>query len=209
MISSLRRVGIMLFLLAIAGLLLYRQFGITEPAQDIPDSNVTVVEARQQTEAEENSAFLKEEYQTKLPEGENVALGRKIKASSYNQVYNAQKAVDGDTAGASYWEGKPDYPNLLTVDLEQATKIHAIRLALNPDAIWGKRTQTVSVSISLDGTNYTELSAAEQYSFDPDYGNEAQIIFDETQARYVRLAINDNSGAEGGQVAEFEVYSTK
>lgn len=203
----IRRILIALLLLAVIALSIYKQKGITEPPQVIPASNVTVVEARDQTEAQEHPDFIKEEYVLVLPEGENVALDKKIEASSYTQVYNAPKAVDGHADGASYWEGKSEYPNYLTVDLEAPTKINAILLALNPLAIWGKRTQTIAVNISSDGTNYIELVKTQQYTFDPDTGNEVQITFDETEARYVQLVITENSGAGGGQVAEFEVYS--
>lgn len=202
-----RRILIVLIIIAIIGLYLYKNNKIIEPPQDIPAANVMVVEAREQTEAEVHPAFIKEEYALVLPEGENVAMGKKAEASSYTQVYNAPKAVDGKTDGASYWEGKPDYPNYLTVDLETPTSIHAVRLALNPLAIWGKRTQNVGVNISSDGENFTELVAAKQYTFDPDTGNEVQITFAEAQARYVQIVITENSGAGGGQIAEFEVYS--
>jgi hypothetical protein len=195
-----------LLLIAIIAVYVYSEKEIIAPPQEIPAGNVTVVEAREQTEAEEHPAFIKEEYALKLPEGTNVALDKKIDASGYTQVYNAPKAVDGSVDGASYWEGKPGYPNTLTVDLETPTKIHAVRIALNPKAIWGKRTQTVAVNISADGSTFTELVGAKQYTFDPDYGNEAQITFDETEARYVQLVFTENSGAGGGQVAEFEVY---
>jgi hypothetical protein len=203
----IRRVLIALLLIASISVFVYSKNGIEEPPQVIPVSNVTVVKAIEQTEAQVHPDFVKEEYALVLPEGDNVALNKKIEASSFTQVYNAVKAVDGMTDGPSYWEGKPDYPNLLTVDLDAPTKIHAIRLALNPLPIWGKRTQTISVNISSDGTNFTELVAAQQYTFDPDTGNEAQITFDETEARYVQLSVTENSGAGGGQIAEFEVYS--
>jgi len=73
-------------------------------------------------------------------------------------------------------------------------------------AIWGKRTQTLAVQISDDGENFTPLAREKQYTFDPDTGNEVQILFDDTQARYVELVFTENSGAGGGQVAEFEIY---
>lgn len=202
-----RRILIVLVIIAIGILYWYKQNKIVEPPQEIPASNVTVVEAREQTEAEEHPDFIVEEYKLVLPEGVNVALNKKAECSSYTQVYNAPKAVDGSADGASYWEGSAPYPNTLTVDLENPTKIHAIRLALNPLAIWGKRTQTIAVNISNDGTNFTELVKTKQYTFDPAFGNETQITFDETEARYVQLVITENSGAGGGQIAEFEVYS--
>lgn len=203
----IRRIFIALLLVTNIGLLYYSTHYINEPTQTIDPANVTVVKARAQTEAEEHPAFIKEEYQLVLPEGENVALKKSITASSYTQVYNAPKAVDGLTDGPSYWEGNGGYPNTLTVDLGAPMKIHTIRLALNPLAIWGKRTQTFSVKISDDGENYKELLPSKQYTFDPDYGNEVQLPFDEVTTEFVQLVITENSGAGGGQVAEFEIYS--
>jgi len=51
------------------------------------------------------------------------------------------------------------------------------------------------------------LIEAKQYTFDPDTGNEVQMHFDEIKTRYVQLVFTENSGAGGGQVAEFEIYS--
>ncbi|MDF2484126.1 MAG: coagulation factor 5/8 type domain protein, partial [Herbinix sp.] len=152
-----RRILIVVLILANIGLLYYTKNFIKEPPQTIDPANVTIVEAREQTAAEEHPDFIVEEYKLVLPEGENVALGKSIEASSYTQVYNAPKAVDGFSDGPSYWEGNGGYPNTLTVDLGAPTKISTIRLALNPLAIWGKRTQTISVNISEDGINFTEL----------------------------------------------------
>lgn len=203
----LRRVLIAVLLVLNIALLIYFNNGIKEPPQEIIPSNVTVVEAREQTEAEEHPAFIKEEYVLVLPEGVNAALDKKVEASSFTDVYNARRTTDGDSGGASYWEGKSDYPNTLTVDLSAPTKIHAIRVTLNPMLIWGKRAQTIAVNISSDGENFDELVKTKQYTFDPDFGNEMQVEFDEVDTRYVQLVFTENSGAVGGQVAEFEVYS--
>lgn len=203
----IRRVLIALLLIATIALYFYAENGIKEPPQEIAETDVTIVKAREQTEAEEHPAFIKEEYVLVLPEGTNVAVGMKVEASSFNDVYTAARMVDGDSGGASYWEGKSDYPNIVTVDLETPTKIQTLRLTLNPMAIWGKRTQTIAVKISADGTNYEELVKTKQYTFDPDTGNEIQLPFDEVEARYIQLEITENSGAGGGQIAEFEVYS--
>ncbi len=62
------------------------------------------------------------------------------------------------------------------------------------------------MEISDDGENFTLLAGEKQYTFDPDTGNEVQLLFDDIQARYVQLVITENSGAGGGQVAEFEIY---
>ncbi len=202
-----RRILIVLLIIANIGLLYYAKNYIKEPPQTINPANVTIVEAREQTEAEEHPAFIVEEYKLVLPEGENVALNKSITASSFTQVYNAPKAVDGSSDGPSYWEGTGEYPNTLTVDLGALTKIHTVRLALNPLAIWGKRTQTIAVRISSDGENFTELLPAKQYTFDPNLGNEVQLPFEAVETQFVQLVVTENSGAGGGQIAEFEVYS--
>lgn len=177
-----------------------------EPPRQMDADQVTVMQSPDQTEGMEHPDFKKKEYTLVLPEGTNIALKKKVKASSYADVYTPKKVTDGKATGVSYWEGKPDYPNYLTVDLDSIQTFHAIRIALNPMAIWGKRTQTIAVQISDDGENFTTLAGEKQYIFDPDTGNEVQILFDDTQARYVELVFTENSGAGGGQVAEFEIY---
>lgn len=202
----LRRVLIILLVFLNIGLFVYADKGIKEPPQEIPAANVTVVESPNQESATEHPDFIKEEYTLVLPEGVNIALEKKVEASSFNDVYTARKVVDGVATGVSYWEGKNDYPNYLTVDLDKPEKIHAIRVALSPMAIWGKRTQTFGVNISNDGENFENFIDTKQYTFDPDTGNEVQLLFDEIETRYVQLVFTENSGAVGGQVAEFEIY---
>ena len=46
-----------------------------------------------------------------------------------------------------------------------------------------------------------------EYEFNPKSGNEVTIPFDEVKAQYVRVTITKNTGAKGGQLAEFEIYS--
>lgn len=179
---------------------------IKEPPKEIEASRVTVVSAPDQTESMEHPDFKKKEYKLVLPEGNNIALKKKVTASSFADVYTPRKVTDGDALAASYWEGKSDYPNYLTVDLESKKKFHAVRVALSPLAIWGKRTQTFAVNLSDDGKNFTPFIESRQYTFDPDTGNEVQLLFEDTQARYVQLVFTENSGSGGGQAAEFEVY---
>lgn len=202
----IRRRLIVLLVLANILLLVYFTNGIKEPPQEIKAENVIVVSSPEQTEAQIHPDFIIEEFVLILPEGENIALEKKIKDNGFTDVYGANRANDGSTDGASYWEGK-DYPNSLTIDLEASAKIHAIRIALNPLSVWGKRTQTIAVNISSDGENYTELVKKKQYTFDPNEGNGIQIAFDEVETRFVELVITENSGAGAGQVAEFEIYS--
>lgn len=172
-------------------------------------AGLTVVAAPEQSEPMEHEDFMKEEYVSAVPDGDNLALEGKIEASSFADVYVPKKVIDGKTAGFSYWEGAADtYPNLLSLELEQPSAIHAIRVCLCPQKIWGKRVQEFSVKISADGENYKELFPMQAYDFNPDRGNEVILNFDETEVKYVELEFNSNTGGAGGQVAELEVYGT-
>lgn len=183
-------------------------FVLKKPELKILDTNVMIHETIEQTASMEHPDFIKEEYVLILPEGENIALKKKVKASSFNDVYTPRKVVDGIATGPSYWEGKPDtYPNTITVDLEEESSIHAIRVCLSPMAIWGKRVQTFSVLTSMDGENFTTLYETKDYTFDPDTGNEVQFLFDTMKTRYVMLEFTNNTGSGGAQIAELEVYS--
>lgn len=171
------------------------------------DSNLKVVTAPDQESAEENEQFTVPEYVPEEIKGENVALTGKASANGYTDVYTPVYANDGDRNTTSYWEGAGEGNDELTIDLKEACTIHTVRIGLNPAAIWGPRTQTFSISVSEDGKNYKEVVASADYDFDPKSGNEVAIAFDPVKAKSVRITITKNTGAKGGQVAEFEIYS--
>jgi subtilase family serine protease len=135
----------------------------------------------------------------------NLAAGKTITASSVQQTYVAANANDGNVN--TYWEGAANaYPNTLTVDLGSVQSVYKVVLKLN--ASWGSRTQTLSVLSSTDNSTYATRVASSTYTFNPTSSNTVTITFTETTARYIRLNFTANSGATGGQVAEFEVYGT-
>lgn len=169
---------------------------------------VTVVEAPEQTQSEEHPLFIKEVYEPIVPEGENIVRDAKIEDNGYHDVYNARKVKDSDVNGQSYWEGVSNaYPNILTAVFEEDRTIHAMKLMLCPKPIWSARTQSFSVEISTDGENFTELVAKQEYEFTPDCNNEVVLEFDAVTVRAVRLNFYSNTGAEGAQLAEWEIYS--
>ncbi|MEW6226811.1 MAG: discoidin domain-containing protein [Bacillota bacterium] len=138
--------------------------------------------------------------------GANLALKKPLTVSSHTQIYRAENANDGNVL--TYWEGAPrSYPNLLTVDLGNTYTVRSVVIKLNPDRIWAKRTQTLALLGSVDGTDYVVLVDSAVYTFDPATGNTATINFAAAEARYLRLVFTANSGATGGQVAELEAYS--
>ncbi|HZN77110.1 MAG TPA: discoidin domain-containing protein [Micromonosporaceae bacterium] len=140
--------------------------------------------------------------------GTNLAVGKPIVASSFVHVFTAVNANDNDVT--TYWEGAPGaYPSTLTVQLGANAVLSAITIRLNPDPVWGPRTQTLSVLGRDQGSStFTTIVASATYSFSPSVGgNQVSIPVSATVAD-VRLQFTANSGATNGQVAEFQVFGT-
>lgn len=134
----------------------------------------------------------------------NLAVGMPSASSGHILDFSVDKAFDGDTA--SYWEGAANtYPNVVTVDLEKKTAFQSLTLRLNPRKIWTGRTQTLSVSVSEDGTTFTEAVPSADYEFSPLEGGNAVTIPVKASARYLRVTFTANTEATAGQIAEFEV----
>jgi hypothetical protein len=134
--------------------------------------------------------------------GSNLAAGRPITESGHTHTYVAANANDDDVT--TYWEGN-GHPSTLTVQLGANADVSAVTIRLNPDPVWGPRTQTVQVlGREQSATGLTSLVAAASYSFDPAGGNRVTIPVTARVAD-VQLRFTANSGAPGGQVAEFQV----
>jgi uncharacterized repeat protein (TIGR01451 family) len=141
---------------------------------------------------------------TPPPTGDNLALNKPIAASTVTHTYVATNANDGNTT--TYWEGA--YPSTLTVQLGANAAVSAVVLKLNPDGAWGPRTQTVEILGRAQGaTGLSTIKAAATYSFSPSSGNTVTIPVTATVTE-VQLRFTANSGAPGGQVAEFQVIGT-
>jgi hypothetical protein len=137
--------------------------------------------------------------------GNNLALKKKITENNHTQEYGGKNAIDGDVK--TYWEGAPDsYPNTLVIDMESSVAAKCVRVKVNPNNMWEKRKQTISLHGSLDDKNYSEISAAADYVFDPISGNAVIINFNTSNLRYLKLDFTSNTAATGGQAAEVEVY---
>ncbi|WP_239470274.1 CARDB domain-containing protein [Archangium violaceum] len=135
----------------------------------------------------------------------NVALGKAISTSGYTQTYVPANANDGSRT--TYWEGTANaYPNTLTVNLGGNHDITSVVVQLNPDSVWGTRTQNIAVlGHNASTSTFSTLVAAQTYTFDPASGNQVTIPLTAT-ASEVRLQFASNSGAPGGQVAEFQIF---
>ena len=137
--------------------------------------------------------------------GTNLAIGKAIEASSVTQNFVAANANDNNTA--TYWEGGA-YPATLTVKLGANAGTSSVVVKLNPDPVWGQRTQTFSVlGREQSASSFTTLVGSATYTFNPATGNTVTVPVSATAAD-VRLSFTGNSGAPSGQVAEFQIYGT-
>ncbi|WP_410598484.1 CARDB domain-containing protein [Amycolatopsis sp. lyj-90] len=139
--------------------------------------------------------------------GVNLAAGKPIEATSVAHSFVAANANDNNTA--TYWESAAGHPNSLTVKLGTDADVDSVVVKLNPDAIWGARTQNFEILGREQGaTAFTSLSARADHRFDPAANQNTVTIPVSGRASDVRLQFFANSGAPGGQVAEFQVLGT-
>lgn len=137
------------------------------------------------------------------PVGVNLAKGKPIEGSSTTQSFVAANANDDSVT--SYWEaGGPQ--STLTVKLGSNADVTGVVVKLNPDPAWGNRTQNFEVLGREQGASgFTSLKANAAYAFSP-AGNQNTVTIPVTgRLADVQLKFSGNTGAGGGQVAEFQV----
>ncbi|AWZ06834.1 MULTISPECIES: CARDB domain-containing protein [unclassified Streptomyces] len=143
---------------------------------------------------------------TPPPVGVNLAKGKPIEASSTTQSFVAANANDDSVT--SYWEAGGQQ-STLTVKLGSNADVTGIVLKLNPDPAWSHRTQGFEVlGREQSATAFTTLKARADYSFSPG-GNQNTVTVPVTgRLADVQLKFSGNSGAGGGQAAEFQVIGS-
>jgi uncharacterized repeat protein (TIGR01451 family) len=137
--------------------------------------------------------------------GNNLAGGKPIEASSTVQQFVATNANDNNTG--TYWESA-GFDATLTVKLGSNADISSVVVKLNPDPIWGPRTQTFEVlGREQSASGFSSLKALAQYAFNPSTQNTVTVPVTGRVAD-VRLRFTGNTGAPGGQVGELQVIGT-
>src|SRR4051794_4534571 len=135
--------------------------------------------------------------------GPNLAAGKAASASSSTQSYVASNVTDGNQS--SYWESANNaFPQWVQVDLGSSVATNQVVLKL-PTANWGARDETLAVQGSVDGQNFTDLSASAARTFSPP-SNTLTVDYGTATTRYVRIRITGNTGWPAGQLSELEVY---
>ncbi|MET8388070.1 CARDB domain-containing protein [Streptosporangium canum] len=137
--------------------------------------------------------------------GSNLAIGKEIVESGHVHTFVAANANDNSLT--TYWEADSGaFPNTLTVKLGANAAVSSVVVKLNPDASWGTRTQNIQVlGREQSATAYQNLVLAADYTFNPAAGGNSVRIDVSATVADVRLKFAANSGAPGGQVAEFQV----
>ncbi|MFC1421232.1 CARDB domain-containing protein, partial [Streptacidiphilus cavernicola] len=137
--------------------------------------------------------------------GVNLAVGKPISGTPATFTFLVGNANDNDVT--TYFEGA-SYPTQATVQLGANADVTSVVVKLNPDASWGTRTQTIAVlGREQSATGLSTIVAAQPYTFNPATGNTVTIPVSARVAD-VELSITSNTGAPGGQVAEFQVIGT-
>lgn len=137
------------------------------------------------------------------PTGTNLAGGKPIEASS--SVFTFVPGNANDSSPTSYWESN-GYPATLTVRLGADADVTAVVVKLNPDPIWSTRTQSIQVlGRAQSATGFTSLRARADHTFHPATNQNSVTIPVTGRAADLRLQIFSNTGAPGGQVADFQV----
>ncbi|MFE7565367.1 CARDB domain-containing protein [Streptomyces sp. NPDC057539] len=136
----------------------------------------------------------------------DLARGKPIEASSTVFNFVARNANDGNTG--TYWEAG-GHPSTLTVKLGANADITSVVIKLNPDPIWGTRTQNLQV-LGRDqaATGFTSLVARANHVFNPASNQNTVTIPVTGRVADLQLQFFSNTGAPGGQVGELQVIGT-
>ncbi len=143
--------------------------------------------------------------------GRNLALNKKYVCSAPNTHPGwAGGLVDGDwrevTGHTFATDGSPNFPKTVTIDLETPADIGLVLVGV---PAFGS-TKTIAVSLSTDGTNFTEVGS---YVFSQKKSEKHLYSFPAASARYVRLTYLDHYDSQVGYAATFafttevEVYA--
>jgi hypothetical protein len=170
-----------------------------------PDSATVMYAVKAHDAAGNESAASNTVTRTGTGGGTNLAPGRPITGTANTFIYVPANANDNDLT--TYFEGST-YPSQVTVSLLGNATLNSVVVKLNPDPVWGPRTQNIAVlGQSQSGGAFVTLAAAQNYNFNPSSGNSVSIPVSGNYQN-IQLSINSNTGAPGGQVAEFQIFGT-
>lgn len=141
----------------------------------------------------------------------SLTFNKTIYGTKHEDVYIINNLIDGSRN--TYYESSKALgfttPPEITIDLQNNYDIKYINMYLVPLLTWEARTEEITISVSLDGNNYTDIIVKKACLFDPTTGSVIEIILDEpVEARYIKFTVYSNTapGSEGAQLSEIAVY---
>jgi hypothetical protein len=135
----------------------------------------------------------------------DLARGKPASASSTIQSYGAGSAVDGNQG--SYWESANSaFPQWIQIDLGASTSVGRVVLTVPPG--WERRTQTLTITGSTNGSAFTTLSGSAGRTFDPGSANRVTLSFPATATRYLRVTVTSNTAWPAAQLSTLEAYAS-
>jgi hypothetical protein len=134
-------------------------------------------------------------------DSDNLALAGTLTASNAPAGFPAGNANDDNLS--TYWQAAAPTATL-TLQLARPAAVDRVLLELPPD--WVTRNQAIEVDGSADGTTWTTLAPATDYTFTAGSNAVAISVPGGTQD-YLRLDISGNNVMGVPQIAEFEAYS--
>ncbi|MFH9765253.1 CARDB domain-containing protein [Streptomyces microflavus] len=136
----------------------------------------------------------------------DLARGKSVTASGSHGGFPVVNANDGQVN--TYWESN-GHPSNLTVKLGADADLQSVVIKLNPDPIWGTRTQDFQVlGRTQSGTAFTSLKARAGYVLNPATNQNTVTVPVSGRAADLQLQFFSNTGAPGAQVAEIQVLGT-
>ncbi len=137
-------------------------------------------------------------------EGDNLALGRPVFSSPWEQGWPPERSVDGRTSYRDgYWAGAAPPPQWLVVDLGEAKRISRARIYFYAG---DQRAYAFSLEGSLDGRSW-ELLADFSREPRPAAPKGLQVTFGPLRARYVKITVTKNTANTSAHIAELQVYA--
>jgi hypothetical protein len=134
--------------------------------------------------------------------GADLALNKSVVASSQSGSNVAANAVDASVS--TYWQSA-SLPGTLTLDMGASYDVHQVKVSLPPEWVWW-RNETIAISGSNDGTNFSPISAATSYGFTNTNNFSVTVNLPITNARYIRVSVTANNLASAAQIGKLEIY---
>ena len=138
------------------------------------------------------------------PVEKTLTTGKPVKASSFFNNYEPEKAVDGNyLSGESRWQADP-FPQWLEIDLEQVFSIDRVEVFL----YWGgRRRHRYKIEISTDGKNWQKIAETNRVSRPFGYIHKFTHTFDPIPGRYLRVQIFDSSHKTVVNLVEVKAFA--